>query len=101
MNSVGSEDGTIGFSIPIIEIIDDVEKWSASIHNEDLEFPLTEDILQFDEEELREDANYLVDYYFEGIQIRDFISSYALLGNELQDEMRSEERRVGRECRYG
>lgn len=87
MNSVGSEDGTIGFSIPIIEIIDDVEKWSASIHNEDLEFPLTEDILQFDEEELREDANYLVDYYFEGIQIRDFISSYALLGNELQDEM--------------
>lgn len=87
MNSVGSSDGTIGFSIPIKEVIDEVERWSASVHNEDLNFPITEDILLFDPEELEQDANYLVDYFFEGIQMRDYINSYTLFGNVLQDKI--------------
>lgn len=87
MNSVGSSDGTIGFSIPIKEVINEVERWSASVHNEDLNFPITEDILLFDPEELEQDANYLVDYFFEGIQMRDYINSYTLFGNVLQDKI--------------
>lgn len=86
INSVGSSDGTIGFSIPIKDIVKSAENWSASVHNEDLEFPITEDILLFDPEELEQDASYLVDYFFEGIQMRDFINSYTLFGNDLQDE---------------
>lgn len=87
INSVGSSDGTIGFSIPMNEVIEEVERWSHSVHNEDLKFPRTEDILRFDKEELEEDALYLIDYFFEGIQIRDYINSYTLLGNDLQSEL--------------
>lgn len=87
INSVGSRDGTIGFSIPINEVIKEVENWSASVHNEDLDFPNTEDILLFDPQELEIDASYLVDYFFEGIQMRDYINSYTLFGNELQDRI--------------
>jgi len=87
INSVGSKDGTIGFSIPVVEVIDEIESWSASVHNEDLDFPITEDILVFDPEELEQDAIYLTEYFFEGIQMRDYINSYTLFGNDVQDEM--------------
>lgn len=87
INSVGSSDGTIGFSIPIKEIINEVERWSASVQNENLDFPNTEDILLFDPEKLEQDANYLVEYFFESIQIRDYINSYTLLGTDLQDSL--------------
>src|SRR5699024_2071582 len=87
INSVGSKDGTIGFSIPVVEVIDEIESWSASVHNEDLDFPITEDILVFDPEELEQDAIYLTENFFEGIQMRDYINSYTLFGNDVQDEM--------------
>lgn len=87
VNSVGTEDGTIGFSIPINEIIEDVKSWSAEVHNDDLEFPSTADILKFNPEQLKEDAAYLIDYFFEGIKLREYVNAYTLFGSELQDQI--------------
>lgn len=38
INSVGTEDGTIGFSIPIHEVIEQIEQWSNEAENEQLDF---------------------------------------------------------------
>lgn len=88
INSVGTNDGTIGFSIPITEVIDQIEQWSTEVTNEQLEFANMTDIVnRFDPELLQEDANYLIDYFFEGIQMRDYINSYTLLGSAMQSEV--------------
>src|SRR5690625_109129 len=88
INSVGTQDGTIGFSIPIKEVIDQIEQWSNETANDQLEFASTTDIVnKFDPELLQEDANYLIDYFFESIQMRDYINSYTLLGSAMQSDI--------------
>src|SRR5699024_12526261 len=81
-------DGTIGFSIPINEVIDQVEQWSNETANEQLDFASTTDIVnKFDPELLHADANSLIDYFFESIQMRDYINSYTLLGSAMQSDI--------------
>lgn len=88
INSVGTNDGTIGFSIPITEVIEQIEQWSNETTNEQLEFAnMTDVVNSFDPELLQEDANYLIDYFFESIQMRDYINSYTLLGSAMQSEI--------------
>lgn len=88
INSVGTEDGTIGFSIPIQDVIDQIEQWSHETTNEELKFASTIDIInQIDSEQLQEDAAYLIDYFFDGIMMRDYVSSYTLLGSQLQSNI--------------
>lgn len=88
INSVGTEDGTIGFSIPIYEVIEQIEQWSNETTNDELKFASTNDIInQIDSEQLKEDAEYLIDYFFEGIMMRDYVSSYTLLGSQLQSDI--------------
>lgn len=85
VNSAGTEDGVIGFSIPITEVIDQIETWSNETENDELDFPVTTDLVdQFDAEQMAEDAKYLIDYFFEGIMHRDYINSYTLLGSTMQ-----------------
>src|SRR5699024_10115373 len=81
-------DGTIGFSIPINEVIDQVEQWSNETANEQLDFASTSDIITKSVPVLlQEDANYLIDYFFESIQMRDYINSYTLLGSAMQSDI--------------
>src|SRR5690625_3032613 len=88
INSVGTEDGTIGFSIPIHEVIEQIKQWSNEAKNDELEFASTIDITNhIDSDQLQEDAEYLIDYFFEGITMRDYVSSYTLLGSQLQSNM--------------
>lgn len=88
INSVGTKDGTIGFSIPITEVIDQIEQWSNEMTNDQLEFAnMTDVVNKFDPELLQEDANYLIDYFFESIQMRDYINSYTLLGSAMQSDI--------------
>lgn len=88
INSVGTEDGTIGFSIPIQEVISQVEEWSEETENDDLEFASPEGTAgETDEEQLTEDAEYLIDYFFENITIRDYVGAYTLLGSDVQSDI--------------
>ncbi|WP_100011123.1 S1C family serine protease [Lentibacillus sediminis] len=88
INSVGTEDGTIGFSIPIREVIEQIEKWSNEAQNEQLEFASAEDIIDTNNPEaFLLDAEYLVEYFMESIEIRDYLNAYTLMGSSMQDEV--------------
>ncbi|WP_156290498.1 S1C family serine protease [Oceanobacillus salinisoli] len=87
INSVGTQDGTIGFSIPIVEVIDQIEQWSNEAQNDQLHFYSTSDIIDTQKPDLFiEDAEYLVNYFLDSIAIRDYINAYTLLGSSLQQE---------------
>src|SRR5699024_3672763 len=85
VNSVGTEDGTIGFSIPTQAFLDDVKKWSDETENDDLDFVSTSDIItKVQPEQFKKDSEYLIDYYLDSINIRDHVNAYAMLGDSLQ-----------------
>ncbi|MFB4169514.1 S1C family serine protease [Virgibacillus sp. JSM 102003] len=87
INSVGTEDGTIGFSIPISEVIKKVTKWSNEAQNEQLDFANTSEIgSNTKPKKLKENAEYIIDYFFESIIIRDYVGAYTLLGSSMQSE---------------
>ncbi|WP_245745142.1 S1C family serine protease [Lentibacillus persicus] len=85
VNAVGTSDGTIGFSIPSNEIYDQVTSWSNEAKNDQLDFKNTNDITRTESpEQLAEDAEYVADYFFESISIRDYVGAYTLLGSAMQ-----------------
>lgn len=85
INSVGTQDGLIGFSIPVHEVIDEVKDWSNQAKNDELNFASITDIVNtINEEQGLEDAIYLTEYFWDSIAIRDYISAYSLLGSGLQ-----------------
>lgn len=86
INSVGTADGLIGFSIPISEVYEQIETWSNETANNELYFSNTAGIYQLQPELYVEDAKYIVEYFFNSIEIRDYVSAYALLGSSLQSE---------------
>lgn len=85
INAIGTEDGIIGFSIPISQVIEKLHQWSSEAVNEDLEIPEVDDPVEsFNTDQLSEDAMYVIEYFFEGIKMRDYISAYTLLGSDVQ-----------------
>ncbi|GGJ42585.1 S1C family serine protease [Virgibacillus salexigens] len=96
INSVGTKDGTIGFSIPITEVIDQIEKWSNEAQTDKLDFASTSDIINTKEpEQLKEDAEYLINYFLESIEIRDYINAYTLLDSDMQSKTSYQDFRDG------
>lgn len=96
INSVGTEDGTIGFSIPLNEVYKQAKQWSNEAQNDQLDFASTSDIINSSDPELfKEDAEYLIDYFLESIDIRDYVSAYTLLGSSMQSESSYSEFREG------
>lgn len=88
INSVGTKDGTIGFSIPIREVIEQAEIWSKEVSNDDLKYASTTEVLDhYEPAQLKENAEYLIDYFFEGIKIRDYVNAYTLFGSDIQSEL--------------
>lgn len=87
INSVGTQDGTIGFSIPISEVIDQVKEWSNKAVNDQLNFASVMDIItKSNSEQGLQDAIYLTEYFWDSIGIRDYVNAYSLLGSKLQKE---------------
>ncbi|WP_249869942.1 S1C family serine protease [Oceanobacillus saliphilus] len=88
INSVGTQDGTIGFSIPIVEVFDQITRWSNEAQNEQLDFPSVTDLISFsDPDQAIEAAEYLTSYFLESISVRDYVGAYTLLGSSLQLEL--------------
>ncbi|ALX47313.1 S1C family serine protease [Lentibacillus amyloliquefaciens] len=85
VNAVGTSDGTIGFSIPSNDIYKQVTTWSNEANNDQLNFKNTDDITSAENpEKLIEDAEYVAEYFFESISIRDYVGAYTLLGSAMQ-----------------
>ncbi|SHG24687.1 S1C family serine protease [Ornithinibacillus halophilus] len=85
INSVGTEDGTLGFSIPIADVLDQVEKWSNEARNDLLDFTSMDDLVNtINPDQFMQDSAYLIEYFFDSILIRDYVGAYALLGDSIQ-----------------
>ncbi|QHS22072.1 serine protease [Virgibacillus sp. MSP4-1] len=85
INSAGSNEGQIGFSLPIGQVVDRVNMWSDQADDEDLSFDgalKTQDTVN--EEQLIQDATYIVNYFYENVEMRDYLNAYKLLGIERQ-----------------
>lgn len=85
INSVGTDDGTIGFSIPITDVISDIETWSNEVTNNQLNFSSADDLMKsIDPKQFKTDAEYVMEYFIDSLIIRDYVAAYSLLGDTLQ-----------------
>ncbi|MBM7572199.1 S1C family serine protease [Aquibacillus albus] len=83
INSAGTDDGGIGFSIPITHVLEYVEEWSNEADNEELVYKSTNS-QEIDTDQLEKDAEYIIHYFFDNLAIRDYLNAYAMLGSDWQ-----------------
>ncbi|MDC3416556.1 S1C family serine protease [Aquibacillus salsiterrae] len=83
INAAGSEEGSIGFSIPISSVIEQVNKWSKEADSKDLIYD-TSSPNKINPKEMKSDASYIANYFFDSLAIRDYLNAYALLGSDWQ-----------------
>ncbi|WP_371068439.1 S1C family serine protease [Sediminibacillus sp. JSM 1682029] len=87
VNSAGMDDGSMGFSIPMEQVIDQAKQWSEQADEKNLDYESAiANAQELDPDKLKEDAKYMINYFFESISIRDFINAYTLLGSDWQTE---------------
>ncbi|MEB1806376.1 MAG: S1C family serine protease [Bacillaceae bacterium] len=94
INSAATEVGTIGFSIPIIDILPLVTSWSETPMTSlpSMEYSVNEDQIASSIENI---ATYLVQYFYESIDQQDYVNAYSLLGNSWQLNTSYEQFREG------
>ncbi|KUK11023.1 MAG: Peptidase S1 and S6, chymotrypsin/Hap [Clostridia bacterium 41_269] len=80
VNTAGAEEGSIGFSIPIVQVLPLVENWSK---NPDLSPPAqSSDQSEFSSQELAWAAAYLVEGFYICVNNGDYVGAYSLLGSD-------------------
>ncbi|MGM8214293.1 S1C family serine protease [Bacillaceae bacterium W0354] len=85
INSAATTEGTMGFSIPISHVFDLLHMWSDKADGTELSFDGDPNIYDsYDSESLKEDAYYLINYYYDTLNVRDYFTAYSLLGSEEQ-----------------
>lgn len=96
INSAGMDQGSIGFSIPIISVLPVLQGWSDSPMTDIPEVALDTDNYEYEEEYSTEDlASYLVNYFYESLNYGDYVTAYSLLGSSWQSNLSYEEFREG------
>ncbi|MRH41862.1 trypsin-like serine protease [Aquibacillus halophilus] len=87
INSAGTDEGGIGFSIPISTVLEDVRLWSDGVSEDELDYDsLIEEVQNVSPQQLEDDSEYIISYLFDSLAIRDYINAYALLGSEWQTQ---------------
>lgn len=94
INSAATEVGTIGFSIPIFDILPLVTSWSETPMTSlpSMEYSINEEQIASSVESI---ATYLVQYFYESIDQQDYVNAYSLLGNSWQLNTSYEQFREG------
>ncbi|MDE5412088.1 S1C family serine protease [Alkalihalobacterium chitinilyticum] len=94
INSAATEVGTIGFSIPIIDILPLVTSWSETPMTSlpSMEYSVNEDQIASSIENI---ATYLVQYFYDSIDQQDYVNAYSLLGSSWQLNTSYEQFREG------
>lgn len=86
-SAMASESNTIGFSIPVSEIQETVQKWSKN-PGKDLpktSKPATDTVS--DAPSVQDDAQYIVSYFYESLSMQDYVTAYSLLGSRWQSNL--------------
>ncbi|WP_163536653.1 S1C family serine protease [Gracilibacillus sp. YIM 98692] len=87
INAAGISDTDIGFSIPLTnDIRERIDQWIEKSKGKQLVYASPTD-QNLQTKSLEEDADYIAEYFFESISIRDYINAYTLLGSSLQSEL--------------
>jgi len=97
INSAGTEEGNIGFSIPIIDCIDQIESWSENpqdVSGVNGTVDVTDGDTS-DQDSFNQDAQYIVNYFYESLAARDYVTAYMLLGSDWQKKTSYDEFRKG------
>jgi len=87
INSAGLESSSIGFSIPIVNVLPLIEGWSKEPMSMLPGITLNEDNTGIIGEETRLDqlADYLVGHFYDALSIGDYVYAYSLLSNSWQE----------------
>lgn len=84
INSARIEQGSIGFSLPISTVLPLVNSWSETPMKN---LPIVEQVDavdEIDENNIIETSEYLVSYFIDSINYKDFVTAYSLLGSDWQ-----------------
>ncbi|HHW58002.1 MAG TPA: trypsin-like serine protease [Clostridia bacterium] len=88
INSAGASEGSVGFSIPIGQVLPLVENWSKNpSKSQPNEYAVSAQD-QFNEgQSIKDEAIVLIEYFYECINSHDYVSAYALLGSDWQSRI--------------
>ncbi|MBM7619854.1 hypothetical protein JOC95_001706 [Bacillus tianshenii] len=96
INSATMDKGVIGFSIPLSNVITLLESWSESPMESLPRIGADAPGNNSGTESTNEDvATYLVNYFYESLNYRDYVTAYSLLGSSWQSETAYEKFREG------
>ncbi|WP_235714874.1 S1C family serine protease [Halalkalibacter akibai] len=95
INSASAEQGVIGFSIPMPNVIELIEGWSKQPLTTLPTIEITTDIYQQDTLSDEDYAQFLVSYFYESLDVKDYVTAYSLLGSESQGNLSYEKFREG------
>ncbi|MFE7062230.1 S1C family serine protease [Sutcliffiella sp. NPDC057660] len=96
INSATMDKGVIGFSIPLGNVISLLESWSESPMQSLPKIGGDAPGNNTGTESTNEDvATYLVNYFYESLNYRDYVTAYSLLGSSWQSETAYEDFREG------
>ncbi|WP_139991634.1 S1C family serine protease [Paenibacillus paridis] len=96
INSAGYEQGSIGFSIPIANVIELAEQWSNEPMQELPEIETSDDKDGPEENaSVEEFAGYLVTHFYDSLNNADYVYAYSLLGGNWKEGTSYEKFREG------
>ncbi|WP_172253719.1 S1C family serine protease [Saccharibacillus deserti] len=79
-----TEEAAIGFSIPVTDIRSMVEKWSKNPGSDLPEPSAAATEMSGDAWEAADEAEYLVEAYYDSLSAKDYVTAYAMLGSSWQ-----------------
>ncbi|WP_138755820.1 S1C family serine protease [Paenibacillus sinopodophylli] len=96
INSAGYEQGSIGFSIPIANVIELAESWSKEPMAELPELEVADETVNMESEsKVEEFAGYLVTHFYDSLNNADYVYAYSLLGGNWKSGTSYEKFREG------
>ena len=88
INSAGLENSSIGFSIPIVNVLPLIEGWSKTPMTMLPNINLSDEHEgETEEKRLDQMASYLVKHFYEAINLGDYVYAYSLIGNDWQESL--------------
>jgi serine protease Do len=99
INSAGTNQGAIGFSIPVSNVLPMIEGWSKSpmtnLPETVAQLETGSEEYSYEEPSNTEVAEYVVQYFYESVNYKDYVTAYSLLGSEWQQGTAYEDFRNG------
>ncbi|ANF98151.1 S1C family serine protease [Paenibacillus bovis] len=86
-SAAATESNSIGFSIPVSEIKDMVTEWSAHPVQNLPKTASTDTGAGEEQLSLTDEAEYVVSYFYDSLNARDYVTAYSLLGSRWQGKL--------------